>query len=203
MRKIFIALLVISGLMAAPSAQAQSSGWDGAHNEISASYGVSLIGTTIGAVVNKANTLFGFLDGTDYVTVKNGGSKGIINLGYNYQFNKTVGVGLDGGFNRMSINLSDETGKLTAAAANVFTVMTTGKFNWFRKPVFGMYSKIGAGVMIVSGKLMEDQTLSKTLVLPTGHLSLVGMEVGRGFCGFLELGAGFEGIVQVGIRARF
>ena len=57
--------------------------------------------------------------------------------------------------------------------------------------------------MIIPGQLMEEELLKKTFVLPTGQLSAVGMEVGKGFCGFLELGVGFQGIVQAGVRARF
>lgn len=107
--------------------------------------------------------------------------------------------------NRMSVKLEDKTGKLNAASAGIYTLMGTAKFDWFRtrSDVFGMYSKVGLGVMAMHGELLEDQSLSGTLWLPTGHLSLVGLEVGKGFSGFMELGMGMQGIVQVGIRARF
>ncbi len=67
--------------------------------------------------------------------------------------------------------------------------------------MFGMYSKVGLGVMAVGGSLMEE--FHKTVWLPTGHLSLIGLEVGKGFSGFMELGAGMQGICQLGVRARF
>lgn len=207
MKKAFVAILAVCCLIAAPQAQAQTQTYyKQIHpNEISASYGVSLLGSMIGSVINKADLVNGLVGDDDYVAIKNGGTKGILNLAYTYQLNKTVSVGATAGINRMSVNLEDKTGKLTAAAANIYTLMATGKFDWFRtrSDVFGMYSKVGLGVMAMHGELVEDKSLQGTLWLPTGHLSLIGLEVGRGFSGFLELGAGMQGIVQAGIRARF
>ena len=57
--------------------------------------------------------------------------------------------------------------------------------------------------MAIHGELAEDKTLQGTLWLPTGHLTAVGLEVGRAFSGFMEFGVGMQGIVQAGIRARF
>jgi hypothetical protein len=127
----------------------------------------------------------------------------VINLGYAYQLNKVVSIGGAAGFNRLSIDLKDNTGKISPAAVNVWTIMSTGKFDWFRtrSDMFGMYSKVGLGVMAVGGSLMEE--LHKTVWLPTGQLSLIGLEVGKGFSGFMELGFGMQGIAQLGVRARF
>ena len=204
MKKIFASLLVVCCIAAAaPQAQAQQYYKLSHPNEISASYGVSLLGSAIGTVVSKGGRIASILGLDEDVTVKNGGTKGIVNLGYSYQLNKVVSVGGAVGFNRMSINMQDETGKISAAAANIYMIMSTGKFDWFRtrSDVFGMYSKVGLGIMAIGGTLVED--VQKTAWLPTAQLSLVGLEVGKGFSGFLELGAGMQGIVQAGIRARF
>ena len=208
MKKMIMALAVICCFLAAPRAQAQlyQPYYKLTHpNEISASYGVSLLGSMIGSVVNKANLVSGIVGDEDYVAIRNGGTKGVLNLGYTYQLNKVISVGATAGINRMSVNLEDNTGKLTAAAANIYMLMSTAKFDWFRtrSDVFGMYSKAGLGIMAMHGILAEDQTASGTLWLPTGHLSLIGMEVGRGFSGFMELGVGMQGIVHFVIRGRF
>lgn len=101
----------------------------------------------------------------------------------------------------MSVNLEDNTGKISAASANIIFLMADAKFNWFRRPVFGMYSKIGLGAMCINGNLVEQY--SGNLWLPTGQLSLIGMEVGEQFCGFMELGVGMQGIAQFGLKYHF
>lgn len=209
MKKLFIvALLATTALLTAPTAKAQVVPIP--HNEISASYGVPglhAISTMLNhwphLVFNIMNELDPSFNTDITITGRKGGS---INLGYSYQLNKTVGLGITGGYllGNLEVKATDDTGQMNFAEVDhFFTIMSTGKFMWFRKPVFGMYSRVGLGVVIFSGELMEKQMPSRTFVLPTGQLSAVGMEVGKGFCGFLELGAGCEGIVQAGIRARF
>ena len=204
MKKTFVvALFATVALLAASTAKAQVV--PVYHNEISASYGYSVIGSMIRSKINPLMSVLNTLDPTFDTVVETRGGWGVVNLGYSYQINKTIGVGISGGYmiGGVKMKLKDSTGEMTAADCNVITIMNTGKFMWFRKPVFGMYSKVGLGVMIIPGKLMEEELLKKTFVLPTGHLSAVGMEVGNNFCGFLELGVGFQGLVQAGIRARF
>ena len=201
MKKIFVSLLVFSALLLCGQAQAQTPYYKQFHpNEISASYGFSLLSTFGAAVIGSLSNI---LDIEKEVSVRPGGTYGVINLGYSYQLNKVVSVGGAAGFNRLSVNLKDNTGNLTALAGDIWTIMATGKFDWFRtrSDMFGMYSKVGLGVMAVGGSLMEE--FHKTVWLPTGHLSLIGLEVGTGFSGFMELGAGMQGICQLGVRARF
>lgn len=204
MKKIFVSLMMVC-LMALPTMQAQTQTYyKQIHpNEISASYGVSLLGTGIGTVVNKLDDLRKWLDIDDGLVVKSGGTFGVINLGYTYQLNKVVSIGGAIGLNSMKIRLEDNTGKIDAARANIWMLMSSAKFDWFRtrSDVFGMYSKVNLGVMGIGASLMEEA--HKTLWLPTGHLSLIGLEVGKGFSGFMELGVGMQGIVQAGVRARF
>jgi len=204
MKKYLLSILAVGMLLFSQQAQAQPPYYKQIHhNEISASYGLSLLGTAIGTVVNKADLLNRWLNIEDELSVRAGGTKGVINLGYSYQLSKVFSVGGAAGLNRISVNLKDDTGKITAAAANIWIVMATGKFDWFRtrSDIFGMYSKVGVGAMAIGGSLMEE--LHKTIWLPTGQLSLIGLEVGKGFSGFMELGMGMQGIVQVGIKARF
>ena len=204
MKKILISLLAVCTLLLSAQAPAQTRYYKQIHpNEISASYGFSLLGSAIGTVINKADDLNRWLGINDEIQIRSKGTKGVINLGYTYQLNKVISVGGTVGLNSIGVDLKDETGKLTAAQANIWMMMATGKFDWFRtkSDIFGMYSKVGLGVMAIGGSLMEE--FHKTVWLPTGHLSLIGLEVGKGFSGFMELGMGMQGIAQVGIRARF
>ena len=205
MKKNLISLLAICALLLSTQAQAQTQTYyKQIHpNEISASYGVSLLGVGIGTVVNKVDDLKRWLGIDDDLVVESGGTKGVVNLGYTYQLNKVVSIGGAIGLNSMSVRLKDNTGKIDAARANIWMLMSSAIFDWFRtrSDVFGMYSKVNLGVMGIGASLMED--LHKTVWLPTGHLSLIGLEVGKGFSGFAEFGIGMQGIAQVGIRARF
>ena len=201
MKRIFVSILIISSLLLSGQAKAQNLYYKQVHpNDISVSYGFSLL-STFGSVV--IGSLSNIHDVEKEISVKPGGTYGVINLGYAYQLNKVVSIGGAAGFNRLSIDLKDNTGKISPAAVNVWTIMSTGKFDWFRtrSDMFGMYSKVGLGVMAVGGSLMEE--LHKTVWLPTGQLSLIGLEVGKGFSGFMELGFGMQGIAQLGVRARF
>ena len=204
MKKILISLLAVCTLLLSVQAPAQTRYYKQIHrNEISTSYGFSLLGTAIGTVINKADDLNKWLGIEDEIHIRNKGTKGVINLGYTHQLSKVVSVGGTISLNSIGVELKDETGSLTAAAANMWMIMGTCKLDWFRtkSDIFGMYSKVGLGVMGIGGSLMEE--FHKTVWLPTGHLSLIGLEVGRGFSGFMELGVGMQGIAQVGIRARF
>lgn len=204
MKKILISLLAVCTLLLSVQASAQTLYYKQIHrNEISASYGFSLLGTAIGTVINKADNLNEWLGIDEEIHIRNRGTKGVISLGYTHQLSKVVSVGGTMSLNSIGVELKDDTGSLTAANANIWMLMGTCKIDWFRtrSDIFGMYSKVGLGVMGIGGSLMEE--FHKTVWLPTGHLSLVGLEVGRGFSGFMELGIGMQGIVQAGIRARF
>lgn len=202
MKRVFVSILIISSLLLSGQAKAQNLYYKQIHpNEISTSYGFSVLSTFGSVVIGSLSNLLDLTEGE--ISVKPGGTYGVINLGYSYQLNKTISIGGGLAFNRLSVDLKDNTGKISPAAVNIWTIMSTGKFDWFRtrSDMFGMYSKVGLGIMAVGGSLMEE--LHKTIWLPTGQLSLIGLEVGRGFSGFMELGFGNQGIAQLGVRARF
>lgn len=202
MKKTFFALLMAGFLLAVPAAQAQTIN-EYCPNEISVSYGVSVIGVAFNTIVDIAGTFSDIseLADIDVTSVKSGGSKGIINASYLYHTSNVFAVGGSVGFNRMSVNVQDNTGKLTAASANIIFGMIDAKLNWFRRDIFGMYSKFGLGVMCINGNLVESA--SGNLWLPTAQISLIGMELGRQFCGFMELGAGMQGVAQIGVKYHF
>ena len=202
MKRIWIALMAVCALLAAPAANAQSIN-EYYPNEISASYGVSLLGASINTLIDLVGIADFFSDeiGEDIASIRSGGSRGVINLNYIYHPNPVFGVGGSVGYNRLSVNMEDKTGKLTAASANIIFAMVDAKVNWFRQDIFGMYSKAGLGVMCINGNMMEES--GGNVWLPTGQLSIIGMELGRQFCGFMELGAGMQGILQVGLKLHF
>ena len=174
MKRLFVSILIISSLLLSGQAKAQNLYYKQIHpNEISTSYGFSVLSTFGSVVIGSLSNLLDLTGGE--ISVKPGGTYGVINLGYSYQLNKTISIGGGLAFNRLSVDLKDNTGKISPAAVNIWTIMSTGKFDWFRtrSDMFGMYSKVGLGIMAVGGSLMEE--LHKTIWLPTGQLSLIGL----------------------------
>ena len=117
MKKIIIALAAL--LTVATTANAQQMyqrGWSSldSPNSISVGYGLSAIGIALNTVSNY----FSFVDdiAQEDITISNGGSSGFINLSYGYQLNRTFTIGGNFGYNRLSLDLKDNTGSVSAAA---------------------------------------------------------------------------------------
>ena len=211
MRISFRILLLLGSLLLAPQSWAQQQTPVQYHHEISASYGMSVLGLmfdeafkSIGSMVDLQEIIGVDVGDIDF---KTSGSKGVVNLGYAYQINKRFQFGLSGGFNRVSLNLWDGGELFRLLNVNLYAIMGTAQFNWLRTrdDRLGIYSKLGAGVVLLNYGLdvgLEEKARD-TRPIFSPHLTLLGLEVGRGFRGFLELGAGMQGIVQIGIKARF
>ena len=211
MKKSFLVLLSLVCLLLAPPSWAQQQKTVQYHHEISSSYGMSLLGLMFDKAVEKIGSTvdLGELIGVriDDIDLKGGGSKGVVNLGYAYQINKRFQFGISGGFNRVSIIFLEGEEAFSPLKVDLYSIMGTAQVNWFRTrdDRLGIYSKLGAGVMLLNIGLDvgSEEDIRDTRPFFSPHLTLLGLEVGRGFRGFLELGAGMQGLVQVGIKARF
>lgn len=211
MKKPLLVLLSLGCLLLAPPSRAQQQTAVQYHHEISASYGMSVLGLMFDKAIEKASGMVDMkeLIGVDVkdIDLKTSGSKGVVNLGYAYQINKRFQFGITGGFNRVALKISDGEEAFRLLNVNLYSVMGTAQVNWFRTrdDRLGIYSKLGAGVVLLNYGLNVglEEDIRDTQPFFSPHLTLLGLEVGRGFRGFLELGAGMQGIVQVGIKARF
>ena len=172
-------------------------------NEISTSYGFSLLNFGV-CMLDKANLVYVDPKNGAVTGLLSGGTRGALNIGYSRQLNPCISVGGAFGFNRASVNGLIYNANLILAAANIYTFLGTVKFDWFhtRNEVFSMYSKLGLGMMVVQGVVLQG-LLNGAIVLPTFQSSFVCLEVGKAVSGFLELVIGMQGIAQAGIRARF
>lgn len=81
------------------------------------------------------------------------------------------------------------------------TLMPTTKLFWFNRAHFGMYSRLGVGATYAYGHIDgEDNSHWR----PAFQLSGVCLEAGGDSVrGYLELGWGTQGFVQLGISTRF
>lgn len=172
-------------------------------NEISTSFGFSLINFGV-SMIDKAKLSYVDSETGRVTGIRSGGSRGVMNIGYSRQLNSCISVGGSFGFNRASINGIVYNANLTLASANIYSLMGTAQFDWFhsRNDVFCMYSKVGLGLMVVQGIVLQG-LLNGAVVAPTFQTSFVCLEVGKAVSAFLELGMGMQGIAQVGLHARF
>jgi hypothetical protein len=71
-----------------------------------------------------------------------------------------------------------------------------------------LYSKIALGACfdIFNNYEVKDDKVnkkSKTNVDFAYQVSALGVEVGQSVCGFAELGFGYQGVIQAGVKFRF
>lgn len=200
MKKILV--MVAVAIMTAVSVNAQN-GYDNTKHEIAVSYGVLSNSTwmSIGDVMGTVLT-FGAVKYSD------GKFTGPIAVEYFYHVNPLVGVGAIGAYacEKKDMLIAGEN---YGEAKNTFiTVMPAAKFNWLRTKNFGLYSKVGAGLTLVSRK--EDYTKpnaenqSDSKVGFNFQASALGIEAGSpNIRAFLELGVGEQGVLLGGLRAKF
>ncbi len=134
-----------------------------------------------------------------------------ISLDYYYHVTKGVALGgifvINGRTEDMMVNKS----KIGTAKRYTFTLMPTAKFDWLRKKYFGMYSKFGLGLSMLSdsqkaegNNTFKDGNKSETRWYVNFQASLIAAEFGsENIRGFVELGYGEQGIGVLGLRYKF
>ncbi|MBO7307439.1 MAG: hypothetical protein J6U59_05375 [Alistipes sp.] len=70
------------------------------------------------------------------------------------------------------------------------------RFNWLRRTNVEMYSSVALG-------LLAHAERANGGIAPMADVAFVGIKVGRGFYGFVEVGAGVGGSVRGGLGFRF
>lgn len=129
---------------------------------------------------------------------------GSVSAQYMHNFNKRVGVGLAATYEGLKSQkpiITDE-----YLSSSYVSIMPTARLFWFRKSMFGMYSRVAAGVTINNFDYLNEQDgksskESKTEVGFAFQASPIGIELGTNkVCGFLEGGFGFQGMVIAGVR---
>lgn len=190
-KKMFIAAAMLA---AAFTASAQD--YEAPSNEVSVSVGYA---THPHVALTFGDAFGGIIDGD--ASPEN--SLGSYGLTYMHNFNNRFGVGATTSYEYIYKNAKD--GK--KYSENFFTVMPTARAYWFRHNKFGMYSRLAAGVALNCSKgyvkgTGEEKT--QTDVLFGFHLAPVSMEFGSNkVSGFLELGWGYQGVVNAGVKFGF
>ena len=190
-------------MMATMSATAQHRYEDNNH-EVALSYGVLSNSQWLDFALMVVTS---YVEGYEPVKVS---AVGPISAEYFYHATDWLGVGGIFTFGQMNTNYNDaidEVPVYTGKSTN-FTLMPAVKFNWFRRQHFGMYSKVGAGVLMCNMKAIPvdpvEKPVTKTGFAFNWQVSALGLEFGgTQFRGFVEGGIGEQGIVLAGLRYMF
>ncbi len=173
-------LMVVAAMMATMNVNAQEE----YKNEISIAYGT---GANTDLVMSIAKGMF---------TGKQLDYWGPISVEYFGRLNSNNRLGLGGIFVLGGCKW-DDTGD---AKSKYYTIMPAVKYNWAVKKYVSWYSKGAAGLSIASQSGGRED---KTDVVFNFHASLVGVDFGGAFRGFVELGFGEQGIALAGLRYKF
>ena len=189
MKKILTTLILLATLLTGSYAQGRYG-----DNEVSLSYGQLTTGQGLYVFVDVFAVIFSlgnFNPGTPFST-------GEVILSYNKYVNDTFGVGLSASYEYMGGIRKDASEDETANLnLNFISLMPTMNISWFNYPHVGMYSKIGLGATLMT-------TPSETNLLPSFQLNPICCDFGNdSWRGFIELGLGTQGVVQLGVKHVF
>ena len=143
-----------------------------------------------------------FADGiiaTTGLTNKHTKEVGAISLSYNYLLTNTWGIG--GVFSFASHKKTwEQNGSIVVSERyNYIAVMPRVKSEWLHSNYLTLYSAVSLGIIINP----SNEKNNGTAAYVGWQLSPIGIEIGKSFAGFAELGIGQMGIIQAGVRARF
>ena len=195
--KRIIAIMIGIVLLGAPTLRAQQYN-DGPRNDFSVSYGYFTIpqfAVVLGGVFGAAFSL-------GYAAPSEITSTGSVKVEYLHKTNYWLwlGAGVSGEKDSLVMVSKDSDGNETGkSSSDIITgnVVATAKANWLRRPKLAMYTKISGGIFTTFGD--DDNKIN-----PSIQISLIGLEGGgENFRGFIELGAGMQGLVNGGFKFLF
>ena len=200
MRKFFIFAVVV--MISAMGAKAQS---DEVRNEIGVSYGlpVSLIGDGIGHAIGTG--IFDAIEGRKWTNDKQFGSLGVEY--FRHLDNPRVAVGGIVTYAQYGEDVEYKGEKVGERTRKYISVMPSAKYYYVDKKHFGVYSKVGLGVMLFNSKeedIKNGKSESESKIYAAYQISALGLEAGsKNIRAFMEAGVGEQGIFLFGLRCKF
>lgn len=197
MQKLIFAIVLILLIPEPSSAQIP----ENKRHEMTFSWGTLPVTDIFNAYIFVGNDLINIFSKE---RTESGNILGAFNFGYNYYAKPWLGVGgtfTYSGFQQKTYDKYDN--MLQKKRYNYYTLMPTVKFLWFRGHgnILKFYSKLGIGVILATVK--TNSTIKRSQCFTAYQLSPIGMEIGRTWGFFLELGWGENGFLQTGLRCRF
>ena len=131
---------------------------------------------------------------------------GAVSVSYGYRFYRWLDVG-------MVVSYYNEYHRLYDSFTNDYlgrvynhhiTLMPTVRFTWLDRKWVRMYSSLAAGATFYtqSQTKIKDEAHYNSQAF-AGHITYLGITVGRSFFGFAELGLGAKGFATMGLGYKF
>jgi len=125
-------------------------------------------------------------------------------LTYHYSANSKFGFGAAVGGYTSSGELQVLDSVVGDFQEQNYVVAAELDYHWVMRPGFQLYSGAGFGVRYRHGTYRDgDETDTYNKALPTFHLNALGVRFGNKVGFFAELGAGYKGLISVGLNAQF
>lgn len=189
-RKIVAVLVIMSLFLPTMNGQTKKNEISLEYSQLTIPQGIYVFGGIFGVIFTLGNFTF---DNTRMT--------GALGVGYTRNVNDWFSYGgiATGEYITSDTLTKDSDGNMVKNGTydmGVATVMPVAKFTWLRKDWFGMYSKVGVGAGVVLS--------SDAQVIPVAQLSPICASFeGQKIKGVLELGAGMQGCVTVGVVKTF
>ena len=168
-------------------------------NDLSVSYGVLSIdqlGDILGDVLTVVVTLGTFGKTNIKYT-------GVPFLTYHYSANSRFGFGgAIGGYSSSGVLQTGGSDVGTYRERNYVAAVELD-YHWVMHEGFQLYSGAGFGIRYRRGTYETTETEVANKVMPTFHLNVLGLRVGKTVGFFAELGFGYKGTLLAGINAQF
>lgn len=138
------------------------------------------------------------------------------NFQYNRRFTKHFGVGGVFTYQRITNGVypgwiekrrGEPNTKIGEMKSHYISLMPIAKLFWFDTKYVGMYTKLGAGLTILDRdfesyyhKYSDARTENEKSCFLALQVSPIGIEIGKDFRFFLEVGYGTEGLLNLGLE---
>lgn len=195
-------IMAAIAMMVAMSVNAQC---EDLKNEISLSYGLGSL-SHLGDGIGEGLVMAIFSD-TEY---DDGFILGPISAEYFYHLNNPrLAIGGILSYSKWDSDILKRRGdheKVGERKRNYFSLMPAVKWYWTNKNNWGLYSKVAAGVAFLNSTQKEfdvNKSVDDNGTYFMFQLSFLGVEFGKQFRGFAELGIGHQGFIEAGLRYKF
>lgn len=129
-----------------------------------------------------------------------------IYLHFHQALSDQFSLGLGAAFEKATGDYEQRDQKVGSFIRNTYTVALEGKYLYLNEEDFRLYGLAGLGYSFNQQEIQKPAEWTDFLVEKhhfNGHISPVGVEVGRQLSGFAEAGFGYKGVLNLGLHYRF
>lgn len=128
------------------------------------------------------------------------------NITYSYRLRQWLSLGTMASFGSIyrKYNESFDNKYVRTYSHEFFSLIPLVRFHWYNGPSVSFYSTVGLGIGITSIQNYDGyKGVDENILHPAYTLNFLGINIGRKFFGYSELGYSSSGIIQFGIGYKF